>query len=447
MRTLLLVLCLFLANFANAQIGVGGIGSTGGGGGGDYQVVPFSATPTFTCVSNTVEVFQITLTGNVTNSTLSCVSVVGNPSISFKICLDGSAHTFVPPANVIGMTTIGSTANACYVQDFYWDGANAQVRGEMTETGPVGSVIYIYGATSGVQTLKTADVASGAIKLPAGTVDFSVTGGTSQVVKQTSAGGIFTVARLACADLSDAGAGCSGGGGAVTRPTDFNPATQSYTDDDFVSGNKFTPSWGIMDWAINANGSAGTSSWTAAIANHPGVIHVATGSGSATDDIWFVSHFGDYTNGSLLPADTFDILFILRFNNALPDTNTEYDFGLVGDAITVSSISNGIYITKPTAGSDWVGQCISSGTPTTTTALAAVSTGWIVGNIYRKDASTIGFKAATTVAGLAGATEQTCTTNIPTGGQLSFVRIKNATAASRNFDVDFIDVWLKSLTR
>lgn len=43
--------------------------------------------------------------------------------------------------------------------------------------------------------------------------DLSATGGTSQVVKQTSSGGALTVARLACADLSDSGAGCAGSGG------------------------------------------------------------------------------------------------------------------------------------------------------------------------------------------------------------------------------------------
>ena len=51
------------------------------------------------------------------------------------------------------------------------------------------------------------------ITLPNGTTDFTATGGTSQVVKQTSAGGAFTVARLACADLSDASTGCSAAAG------------------------------------------------------------------------------------------------------------------------------------------------------------------------------------------------------------------------------------------
>lgn len=48
-----------------------------------------------------------------------------------------------------------------------------------------------------------------AITLPNGTTDFTATGGTSQVLKQVTAGAAITVAQLACADLSNAGTGCS----------------------------------------------------------------------------------------------------------------------------------------------------------------------------------------------------------------------------------------------
>ena len=56
------------------------------------------------------------------------------------------------------------------------------------------------------------------VTLPGGTTDFSATGGTSQVVKQTTAGGAFTVAQLAASDLSD---GTTGSGKVVldTSPT------------------------------------------------------------------------------------------------------------------------------------------------------------------------------------------------------------------------------------
>jgi lipopolysaccharide export system protein LptA len=67
-----------------------------------------------------------------------------------------------------------------------------------------GSLI-LNGASSGRVTLAV-PAAAGAnmITLPAGTTDFSATGGTSRVVQQTTAGGAFAVAQLASADLSDA---------------------------------------------------------------------------------------------------------------------------------------------------------------------------------------------------------------------------------------------------
>lgn len=70
--------------------------------------------------------------------------------------------------------------------------------------------VVLKGATSGSITVNAAAIAgSNTLTFPAGTTDFSGTGGTSQVVKQTSSGGAFTVARLACADLSDSASGCS----------------------------------------------------------------------------------------------------------------------------------------------------------------------------------------------------------------------------------------------
>lgn len=64
--------------------------------------------------------------------------------------------------------------------------------------------INALGSSSGAQIWKPAAVSSGTITLPAGTVDFSATGGASQVVKQVSAGGIFTVGQLAFTDISGA---------------------------------------------------------------------------------------------------------------------------------------------------------------------------------------------------------------------------------------------------
>lgn len=65
------------------------------------------------------------------------------------------------------------------------------------------SAARLGGATSGSVTVKAPSVAgANTLTLPAGTTDFSATGGTSQVVKQTSAGGAFSVGQLGYSDIS-----------------------------------------------------------------------------------------------------------------------------------------------------------------------------------------------------------------------------------------------------
>lgn len=112
-----------------------------------------------------------------------------------------------------------------------------------------------YGATSGKLTVKSAAIAgSNTLTLPAGTTDFSATGGTSQVVKQTSAGGALTVARLACSDLSDATAACSNSVAAENARLSSGTINVTVTGVDFstVSEKLITvplPS-GVTRWAF-----------------------------------------------------------------------------------------------------------------------------------------------------------------------------------------------------
>jgi hypothetical protein len=80
------------------------------------NVVAFSATPTF---STAAQLNTITLTGNVTSSTLA----VGNPgqAMRFVICQDSTgSRTFTWPTNVHGGMTIGSTLSTCSAQDFVY---------------------------------------------------------------------------------------------------------------------------------------------------------------------------------------------------------------------------------------------------------------------------------------------------------------------------------------
>lgn len=97
-------------------------------GSGSNVVVAFSATPTFD--ASLGNVFEMTLTGNVTSSTLSNTSP--GQSLTFIFHQDGTGgRTVVPPAGLPLDTPIDAAANATTVQTFivgattiYKDGAS-----------------------------------------------------------------------------------------------------------------------------------------------------------------------------------------------------------------------------------------------------------------------------------------------------------------------------------
>src|SRR5579864_826689 len=123
---------------------------------GSLTTVAFSATPTFDASS--AASFKLTLTGNVTGSTLAN-AVAGEP-ISFEICQDATGgRTFVPPANVLNMGTIVSTANACSTQEFWFDGSNVVSSGPMQSSG--GSIIPGTLSVAGTSTLGNVNLGAG----------------------------------------------------------------------------------------------------------------------------------------------------------------------------------------------------------------------------------------------------------------------------------------------
>ena len=85
----------------------------------------------------------------------------------------------------------------------------AHLSGNTVSAGTSRATSFILsGSTSGTVTVSSPAVSgSNTITLPAGTTDFSSTGGTSQFVKQNSAGGAFTVSQVGVSDLSGFGSG------------------------------------------------------------------------------------------------------------------------------------------------------------------------------------------------------------------------------------------------
>ena len=86
------------------------------------NTVAFSATPTFNASLGSLQ--KITLTGNVTLSTLS--GAVAGQTIVFLICQDAvGSRTFTWPVTMKGTTTVGGTLSTCTAQRFIYDGTFA----------------------------------------------------------------------------------------------------------------------------------------------------------------------------------------------------------------------------------------------------------------------------------------------------------------------------------
>jgi hypothetical protein len=91
--------------------------------------VAFSATPTFTAsVGAAIVTFKITLTGNVTSSTLA--GTVGGQLLIFEITQDGvGSRIFVWPANVLNPDAIDGSNNGAgkrFSQLFRWDSTSSK---------------------------------------------------------------------------------------------------------------------------------------------------------------------------------------------------------------------------------------------------------------------------------------------------------------------------------
>jgi hypothetical protein len=128
---------------------------------GTLTTVTFSATPTFD--ASTASTLKLTLTGNVTSSTLSN-AVAGEP-INIEICQDATGgRTFVPPANVQGWVTIPSGASACIMQDLVYDGTNAVASSagtvEFASPPPIGSTTPNTGAFTTLSATGTSTLAN-----------------------------------------------------------------------------------------------------------------------------------------------------------------------------------------------------------------------------------------------------------------------------------------------
>ena len=279
--------------------------------------VSFSATPTFTR-STQIQEWVITLTGNVTSSTVSGGTAAD--IFIFNICQDGTgSRTFAWPTGFSQAVTISPTASICTKQTFYWSGsaAIALTPGITTDTtlvigGTVSSApatpastfatIYVDSTSKNLSVIDDAGVVKHGVQTKA-----AVSNSFATAINDA---GVVTVAQPTFSNLS--GAATLGQLPASSKvrqctviigdPGSASPVLADDNDSPVACVNEYTTDWTITTVACWANAGSptvtpiltggsgtsilsgaltcGTAAWASAAVNGTPVIKTFSGTGS-----------------------------------------------------------------------------------------------------------------------------------------------------------------------
>jgi hypothetical protein len=206
--------------------------------------------------------------------------------------------------------------------------------------------------------------------------------------------------------------------------------------DDFISGSVTgSGTTGRLNW-LNSNG--GSNAAVAGEADHPGIIRMSAASAQSTIYLRITSG-----TGSFLPAEDFDLTWIIRPTQV--DADTGIRLGLAADSLAAfgTKPANGLYFEFLLGGTNWLRTARASSVETATavdTGVAVAAATWYKLRIRRIDGSTIGY---TINAG----SEQTLTANIPTAALTPFANIFANVAGPKTMDVDYFSLDISGITR
>ncbi len=226
----------------------------------------------------------------------------------------------------------------------------------------------------------------------------------------------------------------------------IDPTTTVSINDDFLCGNTTSGGIGCLGWhSTNAGfvGPPASVSGGATFSGAPGQVQLDTSTTSGT-----VTGMMLQGGVNLKAAETFTERWkVANITGTTPASNTTIRAGMFGSVSSFDSPTDGVYLEHLAADTNWFCVTRASSTETRTDTAVAFSASAVALQTRRVDASTIGCKVASTLAGIASATEVTNTTNIPTADLVVGVMVKNTAAARKDLNIDYFDFTVTGLSR
>jgi hypothetical protein len=280
----------------------------------------------------------------------------------------GGGCTFANPSSLIGMTVVNGVATTCLRSDAahaidpaiapVWTGLHSFLSGNFRLRGTTSGTLDLYAPSTG---------GASVITFPSGVTDFSTTGGTSRFIKQASLGAPFTVVRPTCADLSDAGTGCSSSTGVGTVTSGNINEVPFYN----AAGTVIAGSTGVLVDATSI--LAKREKVTAASTNVSLLVHnivnITTGASNYTCTLPVASSSTIGQRYECYKADSGAGTVSIAAGNATDNLN-----GVANVPITVSNKDEGFTATGMTGNSWKVESLLVGGTGAPVTATYVVTT-------------------------------------------------------------------------
>lgn len=209
----------------------------------------------------------------------------------------------------------------------------------------------------------------------------------------------------------------------------LNPLTTFFLNEEFASGTNASNGLGMLGWSS----SGGTITMQAGEAGRPGILRRDTSITQNTDAYTFIKAG---TQHIVVPTDTFDLLWLVRVNQA--DANTRVRIGMATS--TADPSTDGLYFERLETDTDWFAVSrIGSSTGRMVTGVT-MDTNWVRLRIRRTSASTVAFSIN------GGADVSTASTT--NAGQQPYTFITNPTAgAAKTLDHDYFHLLVSGLSR